>query len=154
LASWSLVRRQGDIDGVLAHIWEQGRRLKLEAARPKQSRRGSFNPVAAVLIVALLLSAVTLGSGWYADKVSMPRYCEDVPETMRLLEEVLTKERPAGTGSRVSYLIAAKIAYLQPRQSSESIPAYVERMRVHLQRRCYGESNPVASEMGISYFGS
>lgn len=128
--------------------------MKLEAARPKQSRRGSFNPIAAVLIVALLLSAVTLGSSWYADKVLMPRYCEDVPETMRLLEEVLTKERPAGASSRVPYLIAAKIVYLQPRQSSESIPAYIERMRAHLQRRCYGVPNSVANEMGISYFGS
>ncbi len=124
------------------------------SASPKQSRRGSFNPIAAVLIVALLLSAITLGSSWYADKVSMPRYCEDVPETMRLLEEVLTKERPAGAGSRVPYLIAAKIAYLQPRQSSESIPAYVERMRVYLQRRCSGVPNSVAWEMGTSYFGS
>ncbi len=118
----------------------------LEAAHPKQSHRGSFNPLVAVMIVALFLSAVSLGGSWYAEKVLMPRYCENVPETMRLLEEVLTKERPAGTGSRVPYLIAAKIIYLQPQRSSESIPAYLERMQLHLQRSCYGIPKSVNKE--------
>ncbi len=118
----------------------------LDAAHPKQSRRGSFNPLVAVMVVALVLWAVSLGSGCYAEKVLMPRYCENVPETMRLLEEVLTEERPAGAGSRVPYLIAAKIIYLQPQRSSESIPAYLERMQLHLQRRCYGIPNSINKE--------
>jgi hypothetical protein len=119
----------------------------LDEAHPKQSRRGSFNPLVAVTIVALLLWAVSLGSSWYAEKVLMPRYCEDVPETMRLLEEVLTKERPAGASSRVPYLIVAKIVYLQPQRSSESIPSYIERMQLHLQRSCNGVLNSVYKEM-------
>ena len=119
----------------------------LAAAHPKQSRRGSFNPLVAVMIVALLLWAVSLGNSWYAEKVLMTRYCEDVPETMRLLEEVLTKERPAGASSRIPYLIAAKIVYLQPQGSSESIPAYLQRMQLHLQRRCYGVPNAVHKKM-------
>lgn len=101
----------------------------------------------AVIIVVILLSAVSLGSAWYAEKVLMPRYCEDVPETMRLLEEVLTKERPAGASSRIPYLIAAKLVYLQPQQSSESIPAYLQRMQLHLQHRCYGVPESVHKKM-------
>ena len=117
------------------------------AAHPKQSRRGSFNLLVAVTIAALLLWAVSLGSGWYAEKVLMSRYCEDVPETMQLLEEVLTKERPAGASSRIPYLIAAKIVYLKPQRSSESITAYLERMQLHLQHSCYGIPNSVYKEM-------
>jgi hypothetical protein len=99
------------------------------------------------MIVALLLWAVSFGSGWYAENVLMTRYCEDIPETIRLLEEVLTKERPAGASSRVPYLIAAKIIHLQPQRSSESTAAYLERMQLHLQRSCYGMPNSATKKM-------
>lgn len=112
-----------------------------------KSRPGQFNPLVAILIVALLLSAVSFGSGWYAENVLMPRYCTNIPETMRVLEEVLTNERPAGAGSRIPYLIAAKIVYLQPQRSSESTAAYLERIQVHLQRSCYGMANSANKEM-------
>ncbi|MFQ6004025.1 MAG: hypothetical protein ACE5OQ_00860 [Woeseia sp.] len=88
--------------------------------------------------MALILSIVSFGSGWYADNVLIPRYCEDVPETLRLLEEVLTMERPAGDGSRIPYLIAAKITYLQPQQSSETIPEYLQRVQLYLDQHCNG----------------
>ena len=126
----------------------------LDQALPKQSRRGSFNPLVAVAIVALSLWAVSLGGSWYAENVLMSRYCENVPETMRLLEEVLTKERPAGASSRIPYLIAAKIVYLQPQRSSESTAAYLERMQLHLQHSCYGIPNSLNEEMRVSYFNS
>jgi cytochrome b len=111
-----------------------------------QSRRRPFNPLAAVMIVAILLWAVMLGSGWYAENVLMQRYCGDVPGTMRLLEDVLTEKRPAGANSRVPHLIAAKILYLQPQRSAESIPAYLKRMRLHLQHSCYGTANLFVTE--------
>lgn len=107
-----------------------------EIAHPKQTCRASFKPLVAVLIVTLMLLAISLGSEWYADKVLLPRYCGDIPETVRILEEVLTKERPAGTSSRIPYLIAAKITALLPQRNSEDIPAYLQRVQLHLQRIC------------------
>lgn len=103
---------------------------------PIQTCQNSFKPLVPVLIAALLLLAISLGSDWYADKVLLPRYCGNVPETVRLLEEVLTEERPAGTSSRIPYLIAAKITFLLPQRSSEDIPAYLQRVQLHFQRIC------------------
>lgn len=99
------------------------------------------------MIAALGLWLVSLASGWYANKVLITRYCEDVPETIRLLEEVLTMERPAGAGSRIPHLIVAKIVYLQPQGSSESIPAYLQRIQLYLQRRCYGVPDSAHKEI-------
>ncbi|MEE8496405.1 MAG: hypothetical protein V3S21_07995 [Xanthomonadales bacterium] len=107
-----------------------------EVGHPKQTCRASFKPLVAILIVMIVLLAISLGSDWYADKVLLPRYCGNVPETVRLLEEVLTEARPAGTRSRIPYLIAAKITVLLPQRSSEDIPAYLQRVQLHLQRTC------------------
>lgn len=107
-----------------------------EAGYPKQTYQDSFKPLVAILIVVILLLAISLGGDWYANKVLLPRYCGNVPETVRLLEEVLTEERPAGTSSRIPYLIAAKITVLLPQRSSEDIPAYLQRVQLHLQRTC------------------
>jgi hypothetical protein len=106
-----------------------------------EKRPGQFNPLMAILTVALFLSAVSFGSGWYAEKVLMPRYCTNIPETVRLLEKVLTEKRPAEAGSRVPYLIAARITHLRPRRSTESIPVYLERLQRHLRSSCNGATD-------------
>ncbi len=86
--------------------------------------------------VLLLMLLVSAWSTWYANQVTLPRYCDKQEETLQHLEQVLKEPEPAGDESRIPYIIAAKLIFLLPKQTGESIPDYLERVRVHLWKTC------------------
>ncbi|HFC53678.1 MAG TPA: hypothetical protein ENJ43_04525 [Gammaproteobacteria bacterium] len=97
--------------------------------------RGSrMLPVIAVTVLALL--AIPLWLNWYSDSVSLPRYCGDPRQTLAYLRQILTEARPAGEESRRPYLIAAKLLFLLPRRSGESVDEYLQRLEGEMRRRC------------------
>lgn len=103
------------------------------AAEPGQR---PFNPLGIVLVVLAVLVGISLWSRWYAEVVSTPRYCEDTEQTMKALAKILTLDRPAGNGSRLPYLIAAKLLFLMPRRSDEPVADYLVRVHTHLDNYC------------------
>lgn len=92
-----------------------------------------FRVVGFVLLLMLLVSA---WSSWYANQVTLPRYCDKQEETLQHLEQVLKEPEPAGDNSRIPYIIAAKLIFLVPQQTGENIPDYLERIRLHLRMTC------------------
>lgn len=101
----------------------------------QQEYRG-FNPTPMLIIVALSVLAVAGMSNWYSNNVSMPRYCNEPEQTVFYLQELLTKERPAGDDSRRPYLIAAKLLFILPRGGEETLDAYLQRVRLHIAQQC------------------
>lgn len=95
-----------------------------------------FNPLGIVLVVLAVLVGISLWSRWYAEAVSTPRYCEDTEQTMKTLAKILADDRPAGDGSRLPYLIAAKLLFLVPRGSEEPVADYLARVHTHLDSYC------------------
>ncbi len=95
-----------------------------------------FKPLRVIIAVLAATLAVSAYANWYSEEVSLPRYCEDPEQSLRLLESVMTQERPAGEESRRPYLIAAKLLYLIPQEESESLSAYQARLRQELVSRC------------------
>jgi len=95
-----------------------------------------FRPFRVILAVLAAMLAVSAYANWYAQVVSLPRYCENPEEALRLLESVMTQESPAGDESRRPYLIAAKLIYLIPQEEGEPLGAYQARLRKELVDRC------------------
>ena len=102
---------------------------KDEPVRPMHSLR-------IALVVLFLLLLVSSWTNWYSGQVSMPRYCENIQETMRHLERILREPEPAGRENRQPYLVAAKLLFLLPRQPDEDIPAYLRRVESYIQLQC------------------
>ncbi len=97
---------------------------------------GRFRPFRVILAVLAAMLAVSAYASWYSEAVSLPRYCENPEEALRLLESVMTEDRPAGEESRRPYLIAAKLLYLIPQEEGERLGAYQARLREELVERC------------------
>ncbi|HIP52641.1 MAG TPA: hypothetical protein EYH03_01340 [Chromatiales bacterium] len=99
-------------------------------------QQAPFQPwrlIAGALAALLLISA---GAQWYARNVTLPRHCEDPAETLQRAREVLTERRPAGDGSRIAHIKAARLMFLIPRHSGEPLEDYMQRLRRHLDRQC------------------
>ena len=101
----------------------------------KQQYR-KFNPTPMIVIVILTSLSVSLMSNWYSRNVSMPRYCDDPEAAISHLQDLITKERPAGDNSRRPYLIAAKLLFILPRDSNEPLDDYLQRVRLHIAQQC------------------
>ncbi len=95
-----------------------------------------FHPLQIVIPVLIVLVMIGLCSSWYAQTISILRYCENPQTTIQYLQRVINEERPAGENARKPYLIAAKLLFLLPRQSEESVSGYLERVRQYLQEQC------------------
>nr|VFK01041.1 MAG: hypothetical protein BECKLFY1418A_GA0070994_11336 [Candidatus Kentron sp. LFY] len=90
----------------------------------------------AVLSIVFVLVGISRWSQWYATEISMPRYCEDPDKSLALLRAVMSEARPAGDEARRPYLVAAKLLFLVPRDPDEPVPAYLARVRRHLDGHC------------------
>ncbi len=95
-----------------------------------------FKPLQLIAVVLALLLIISLWLKWYTGTVSMPRYCDRPYETVQYLEKVLREETPAEDQSRRPYIVAAKLIYLVPQQSNESIPDYLQRVQIRIAEQC------------------
>jgi len=100
------------------------------------SKNQTFNLWQIIIFVAVMLFAISGLNNWYAQHITLPRYCENPEQTLSRLQKILESERPAGSETRRPYLIVAKILFLLPRQADETIEAYLERVRYYLQEQC------------------
>jgi len=107
---------------------------RLPASGQKPGR--AFNPVPLIVTTLVLLLLIGQLAIWYGSQVSVPRYCDDRPGTLQRLREVLTEERPAGDGARRLHLIAAKLLFLVPRRSGETLDDYLGRVEVSVESQC------------------
>ncbi len=99
--------------------------------------KNNFNPWKIIIFVTIALLTISILSNWYAQQVTLPRYCDNPEQTLHLLQKILTEERPAGEEARRSYIIAAKLLFLVPRKSEETLPDYLDRVRQNLlQTKC------------------
>lgn len=97
---------------------------------------GRFRAVPLVLVVLILLLLISAAARWYAQRVSLPRYCAQPEQFLQHLAAVISEERPAGNRSRREYIVAAKLKYLLPARADESDTEYLRRLRVYLEREC------------------
>ncbi|MCG8426024.1 MAG: hypothetical protein MI754_01550 [Chromatiales bacterium] len=96
----------------------------------------SFRPLRLVAVILLILLGISTAAQWYGRHVSMPRYCQDPVNIIARVHEVLTKARPAGDGDRKPYIIAARLTFLVPRDSEESVDSYIKRLQQHVDQQC------------------
>lgn len=87
-------------------------------------------------VAALVLVGVFDAAEWYAEQVSIPRYCESPDATLERVRETLSQQRPASEASTRPYVIAAKLIYLVPRNDGESLEAYLGRLRLRIAESC------------------
>ncbi len=103
---------------------------------PENQTIPEFRPVRLIGFVLISLLSISLWLKWYTGAVSLPRYCKNPVETLQHLEKVLTEKTPAQDNARKPYLIAAKLIYLIPQQSTESVPDYLKRLRARIEEQC------------------
>ncbi len=98
----------------------------------------AFKPVRFIIFIFLIMLFISQAIKWYSSSVTLPRYCEDPEAALHHLEEIMTKPEPAGhtRESRRPFIIAAKLIYLVPQESNESIENYLHRVRRELSKRC------------------
>ena len=101
-----------------------------------ETKTSAFKPVRLVLVVFTLLLLVSFAAHWYAEQVSMSRYCQQPEVTLKRLTAVITENRPAGDGARRDYIVAAKLEFLLPRGTDEPLEAYLLRLHRHLGEHC------------------
>ncbi len=92
--------------------------------------------VVVLLTVFLLLRGLFAAAEWYADRVTLPRYCENREETLERVARVLRERRPAGEEPTRGYAIAARLLYLVPPRPEEPEAAYLDRLRQAIAERC------------------
>ncbi len=92
--------------------------------------------VVVLLIAFVALRGLFAAAEWYADRVSLPRYCENREETLRRVARILEDPRPAGGEPTRAYAVAAKLVYLVPRRPEEPEEAYLARLRRAIAERC------------------
>ncbi len=92
--------------------------------------------VLVLLITFVLLRSLFAAAEWYADRVSLPRYCDEREETLRRIARLLREREPAAGEPTRDYAIAAKLLYLVPRNAEESGAAYLVRLRAAIAERC------------------
>jgi hypothetical protein len=98
--------------------------------------KNTFKPWLIIIFVGFALLSISFLSRCHIQQVTLPRYCENPEQSLHLLEEIITKERPAGDETRHPYIIAAKLLFLLPRQADEPLTTYLNRVRQHLQDKC------------------
>lgn len=92
--------------------------------------------VGLVLIVVMILLFISLASQWYAEQVSLPRYCAQPELVIQRIAEMSSETRLVEDGNRRNYMIAAKLKFIEPRYSGESMEAYLQRLRHRLEEIC------------------
>lgn len=99
-------------------------------------RKPPFRPAKVIGSVLLILIAISLSAQWYANQVTLPRYCEDPVMTLARVERLLNEREPAGDGDRKPFIIAARLTFLIPRQPEESVREYLTRLQQHMDQQC------------------
>ncbi len=110
----------------------------LKAKETELFQPSNFKPFRFVFFIFLIMLFISQAIKWYSTSVTLPRFCEDPELALHHLEEIITKPHPAGhtRETRRPYIIAAKLIYLVPQQSNESIENYLHRVRRELSQRC------------------
>ncbi len=75
-------------------------------------------------------------SSWYGREISIPRYCQNPEQALDYLRRILTELEPSQNDSRRPYVVAAKLLFLMPRRSDESVDRYLARLDQHLREAC------------------
>ncbi len=94
-----------------------------------------FLVFAATAAVLLLVFSV---AEQYAERSAIPRYCTDQSGVIERVGIILTQGEPVGQASKRPFIVAAKLIFLIPRRDDEDVPAYLERLRLHLFQTCTG----------------
>ena len=95
-----------------------------------------FKPLRLIAFVLVLLLGISFWLKWYTGAVSLPRYCKNPADTIHYLKKVLSEKTPAKDEARKPYLIAAKLIYIIPQQNGESVPVYLDRLKVRIGEQC------------------
>ncbi len=101
-------------------------------------KASKFKPFRFIFFIFLIMLFISQAIKWYSTSVTLPRFCEDPGLALHHLEEIISKPHPAGNTreTRRPYIIAAKLIYLVPQKSNESIENYLHRVRRELSQRC------------------
>lgn len=107
-------------------------------SKEDEFKPSNFKPVRFVFFIFLIMLFISQAIKWYSTSVTLPRFCEDPELALHHLEAIITKPTPAGDTreARRPYIIAAKLIYLVPQKSNESIENYLHRVRAELSQRC------------------
>ena len=95
-----------------------------------------FNPLKIIIPVLLALLSVSLMSQWYANNISLPRYCENPQKALQSLRGLMDESMALRDEQRRQNMIAAKLLFLHPQQSEESSEDYLQRLRYLMLSEC------------------
>ena len=99
---------------------------------------GQFKVLPFIALIFAIMLFISFAIKWYSHSVTLPRFCEDPELALHHLKEIISKKTPEldGRKARKPYIIAAKLIYLVPQKTNESIDDYVYRVRRELSQRC------------------
>jgi len=95
-----------------------------------------YNPIAVIAVVVILLLLISSWAQWYGQQVSIPRYCGNIVQTIKQVEQLLLNGEAIDQDQRRSYLISAKLLFLIPQLSAEPTQDYLQRIELELRDRC------------------
>ena len=89
-----------------------------------------------ILVVVMILSLISIASQWYAEQVSLPRYCAEPRVIIQRIADMNSADKSIEGETRRNYMIAAKLEFIEPRNSGEPEQAYLHRLRQRLEEKC------------------
>lgn len=95
-----------------------------------------FNPLKIIIPVLLALLSVSLMAQWYANNISLPRYCENPRKALQSLRKLIDEPTLLKDEQRRQNMIAAKLLFLHPQQSDESSEDYLQRLHYLMLSEC------------------
>lgn len=95
-----------------------------------------FNPLKIIIPVLVALLSVSVMSQWYANNVSLPRYCEDPQKALRSLRILIDDPSQLEDNQRRQNMVAAKLLFLHPQQGDETSADYLQRLRYLMLSEC------------------
>ena len=103
----------------------------------KEISKSSLIPLLAVfLITSAVLLYISHMADHRASNALLRRYCDDPARHVALVKRILTKDEPAGTGTRRPYIIAAKLIYIVQQEVNEPVQTYLERLHTTIVASC------------------
>lgn len=89
-----------------------------------------------ILSVVIILALISIASQWYAEQVSLPRYCVEPGVFVQRIADISSADKDIEGETRRNYMIAAKLEFIEPRNSGEPEQAYLHRLRHRLEEKC------------------
>jgi len=102
----------------------------------RRGSRGIIGIIAVFIVAGVVISISFQFAEWRSSEVLLPGYCYQADEHLAVLKKIISEKKPAENRALRPYIKAARLLYLVPRQGTEPLNTYLDRVRERIKKSC------------------